>query len=153
MSCGKQTAVISFLLLNWLSIANGKLWETKPEIEARYGHPTRVEDHVVGKTYVYNYNRITVLVTFLNGKSQSEVYSRTDGKYLVPVEVVHLLELNTVAKHTWAMANGMFVLVNSVRKGKPIAIAARYPDTAYPRRFSFCTADFVKKFGGEADRN
>lgn len=141
--------LILFSSLTLLSVCNAsaKLWESKAELDARYGQPIRVEDHVVGKTYVYNFKRFTVLVTLLDGKSQSELYSRSDGKYLVPIEVINLLNLNTIPNHNWEPTDGMFGLVDSVRKGRPVAVAARSPDSAYPRTFHFCTAEFVKKFG------
>lgn len=129
------------------AIVHGKLWQTKAEVDATYGPPLSVEEHAAGKTYVHHYKGFTVLVTYLNGKSQSELYSRTNGKYLVPIEIIEIESLNTLPNHQWDVGNGMFVLIDPIRKGPPVAVAARAPDTAYPRTFHLCTAEFVKKFG------
>jgi hypothetical protein len=142
----KRLVLISLLVATWLPSARGSLWESKAEIEARYGPAIRVEDHGAGKTYVYSFKRFTVLVTFLDGKSQSELYSRSDGKYLVPVEVLSLLQMNSSGK-TWEPTGTLFALVDPVRRGRPIAIAARSPGSAYPRTLHICTSDFVKRFG------
>jgi hypothetical protein len=139
--------LVHLLALAAVPTTNARLFETRPELEAKYGQPIKVENHAYGKLYTYNYKRFRVLVTFLDGKSQSELYVRADGKRLVPVEVLKLSAMNSLG-NTWTTGNGMFVLVNPSTRGHPIAVSACYPDnTAYPLSLHICTADFVKKFG------
>jgi hypothetical protein len=98
-----------------------------------------------------------VVVTFLDGKSQSELFYRSDNKYLVPIEVGKLMEMNSRENYTWYPGNRMFVLIlrwpgfpnetNAKKRGPAIAIAARFPDSANPWSFHICTAEFAKKFG------
>lgn len=127
-------------------------------VEARYGKPLRVEGNENhGTVCTYNFQRFHVVVTFLNGQSQSELYYRSDNKYLAPIEIAKLMETNSRENYTWYPTNQMFALIPrwpgfpnetpAKKRGPPIAIAARFPDTAYPWSFHICTAEFVKKFG------
>ena|SRR6266487_3199330 len=140
-------------LLFFLPSAKGRLWETRGQVEARYGKPLQGR----GDVSTYNFQRFHVLVTFVNGQSQSELYYRSDNKYLVPIEVGKLMEMNSRENYTWVPGDRMFVLIprwpgfpnetNMKRRGPPIAIAARFPDTRNPWSLHICTAEFVKKFG------
>jgi hypothetical protein len=76
-------------------------------MEARYGKPLQVHGDVV----TYNFQRFHVVVTFLNGQSQSELYYRSDNKYLVPIEVGKLMEMNSRENYTWYPAERMFALI------------------------------------------
>ena len=117
-------------------------------VEARYGKPLRVQGNEnQGTICTYDFGRFHVVVTFLNGQSQSELYYRSDNKYLVPIEVLKLQLMNVRKNYVWEMNRGMFVLVDAQRRGKPIAIAVRFPDYTYPWSFHICTAEFVKRFG------
>jgi hypothetical protein len=107
----------------------------------------RDENGNEGTVCTYNFQRFHVVVTFLNGQSQSELYYRSDNKRLVSVEILKLQSMTLRGNYVWTVGNGMFVLVDAQRRGKPIAIAARFPDTTYPSSFHICTAEFVRKFG------
>jgi hypothetical protein len=141
------------ILIGLLAIAfdptgNAALWESRAMVEGRYGKPLRVEgNESQGTVCTYNFQRFHVVVTFLNGQSQSELYYRSDNQRLAPIENLKLQLMNARENYLWEMRNGMFVLLNAQRGGKPIAIAARFPDTLYPWSFHICTAEFVKKFG------
>lgn len=124
------------------------LWQSKAVVEARYGKPLRAEgNEKEGTVCTYNFQRFHVVVTFLNGQSQSELYYRSDNKRLVPVEILKLQSMTLRENYIWTVGNGMFVLVDAQRRGKPIAIAVRFPDYTYPWSFHICTAEFVKRFG------
>ena len=140
--------LMGLVAVTFLPSASGRLWETKGQVEARYGKPLRVEgNESQGTVCTYNFQRFHVVVTLLNGQSQSELYYRSDNKRLAPIEMLKLQLMNVRENYIWEMRNGMFVLVDAQRRGKPIAIAARFPDTTYPWSFHICTAEFVKKFG------
>ena len=127
---------------------NAGLWESRAVVEARYGKPLRAEgNEKEGTVCTYNFQRFHVVVTFLNGQSQSELYYRSDNKRLVPREILKLQSVTLRENYIWTVGNGMFVLVDAQRRGKPIAIAVRFPDYTYPWSFHICTAEFVKRFG------
>ena len=93
-------------------------------VEGRYGKPLRVEGNEnQGTVCTYNFQRFHVVVTFLNGQSQSELYYRSDNKRLVPIEILKLQSMTLRENYVWTVGNGMFVLVDAQRRGKPIAIA------------------------------
>jgi len=139
--------LIGLLAIAFVPTGKAGLWESRAVVEARYGKPLRVEGNEnQGTVCTYNFQRFHVVVTFLNGQSQSELYYRSDNKRLVPVEVLKLQSMNLRENYVWTVGNGMFVLVDAQRRGKPIAIAARFPDTTYPWSFHICTAELVKSF-------
>jgi hypothetical protein len=59
--------------------AGACLWETKAELDARYGKPISTFDNAYGKNYIYRFKQFQVLVTLLGGKSQSEVYQHSNN--------------------------------------------------------------------------
>lgn len=150
--------IIGLLAIALVPTGKAGLWESRAVVEARYGKPLRVEGNEnQGTVCTYNFKRFHVVVTFLNGQSQSELYYRSDNKYLAPIEIGKLMETNSRENYTWYPTNQMFALIPrwpgfpnetpAKKRGPPIAIAARFPDTAYPWSFHICTAEFVKKFG------
>ena len=140
--------LIGLLAIVFVPTSKAVLWESRAMVEARYGKPLRVQGNEnQGTICTYDFGRFHVVVTFLNGQSQSELYYRSDNKYLVPIEVLKLQLMNVRKNYVWEMNRGMFVLVDAQRRGKPIAIAARFPDTENPWSLHICTAEFVQKFG------
>ena len=141
------------ILVGLLGIAsvptvNAGLWESRAVVEAHYGKPLRAEgNEKEGTVCTYNFRRFHVVVTFLGGQSQSELYYRSDNQRLVPIEILKLQSMTRRENYVWTVGNGMFVLVDAQRRGKPIAIAVRFPDYTYPWSFHICTAEFVRKFG------
>src|SRR5215510_1827775 len=78
------------------------LWETKEQVEAQYGKPIHCDgDQSHGIVCKYNYQHFHVVVTFFDGKSQSELFYRSDNKYLVPIEVGKIMEMNPQENYTW----------------------------------------------------
>jgi len=153
-----RSILLGLIAVTFLPSARGRLWETREQVEARYGKPLQVH----GDVATYNFQRFHVVVTFLNGQSQSELYYRSDNKYLVPIEVGKLMEMNSRENYTWYPANRMFALIprwpgfpnetNAKKRGPSIAIAARFPDTRDPWSFHICTAEFAKKFGNNPSK-
>ena len=140
--------LIGLLAIVFVPTSKAVLWESRAVVEARYGKPLRTEgNEKEGTVCTYNFPRFHVVVTFLNGQSQSELYYRSDNQRLVPREILKLQLMNVRKNYVWEMYQGMFVLVDAQRRGKPIAIAVRFPDAEYPWSLHICTAEFVQKFG------
>ena len=76
-----RTLILGALLALVTSRANARLWETIPQIEARYGHAleTSPGDAPGEEDRKYRYKDFYVLVTFLYGRSDVEWYFHTDG--------------------------------------------------------------------------
>lgn len=148
-----RIVLIAMFAVLFLSSARARLWENRAQMETRYGKPLKVE----GDVATYNFQRLHVLVTFVNGQSQSELYYRSDNKYLVPIEVLKLDEMNSRENYTWVPSGRISVLIprwpdfpnetNLKKRGPVIAISARFPDTRNPWSLHICTAEFAKKFG------
>jgi hypothetical protein len=137
--------VIAFVLAI-LTEADARLWETKAQIDARYGKPIRVDKDPNGDLYTYRFKQCYVLVTFLDGKSQSELYLRTDyASRLTSREIQEIFSMNTVGNSSWRTSDGIFALVPKAG-GHPIAVAA-YSANDKPPILGLSTADFVKKSG------
>jgi hypothetical protein len=142
---------IGLLAIPFVSTGKAALWKSRAEVEARYGKPLRVEGSGnAGTVCTYNFQRFHVVVTFLSGQSQSERYYRSDNQRLVPMEILKLQSMSKRENYVWTAGNGMFLLVDAQRRGKPIAIAVRFPDYTYPWSFHICTAEFVRQFGVKA---
>jgi hypothetical protein len=93
--------LIGMIAATLLPNARASLWEPREQVEARYGKPIHCDgDQSHGVVCTYNYQRFHVVVTFLDGKSQSELYYRSDNKYLVPIEFGKLLEMNSRENYT-----------------------------------------------------
>jgi hypothetical protein len=125
---------------------DARLWETKAEISARFGKPLRVDRDPAGDLYTYSFQQLNVVVTFLDGKSQSELYHRSDLKGGLTQQQIHqILSINTLRDTSWQTSEGIFVLVRKAG-GHPIAVGA-YSSDASPPILGISTADFVKKSG------
>jgi len=77
-----RTLIFTALLALATSRANARLWETIPQIEARYGHALQTfpGDAPSEEQRKYRYKDFYVLVTFLDGRSDDEWYFHVDGK-------------------------------------------------------------------------
>jgi hypothetical protein len=141
--------LIGVIAVTLLPSARGRLWETREQVAARYGKPIHCDgDQNHGIVCTYNYQRFRVVVTFLDGKSQSELFYRADNKYLVPIEILKIDAMNMREHYVWEPRGRISVLVQEQnQRGQPIAISARFPDTRNPWSFHICTAEFAKKFG------
>jgi hypothetical protein len=102
-----QIVLIALLVVLSLPSASARLWENRAQVETRYGKPLKVE----GDVATYNFQRLHVLVTFVNGQSQSELYYRSDNKYLVLIEVLKLDEMNSRENYTWVPSGRISVLI------------------------------------------
>jgi hypothetical protein len=136
------TAVVVFTVVH----TDARLWETKAEIGARFGKPIRIDKDPAGDLYTYRFQQFNVVVTFLDGKSQSELYVRSDyTSRLTQKQVQEILSMNTIRNTGWRTSEGIFALVPKAG-GHPVAVGAYSPD-ASPPVLGVCTADFVKKSG------
>jgi hypothetical protein len=125
--------------------ADARLWETKAELDARYGKPTRTYNDADGKHYIYRFKQYQVQVMLLDGKSQIELYHHINNSGLTPTEIQMFLSLNALGNSWRVTEEGMFALVKP-SGGDPIAVGMYVPG-ASPPSLSVLTADFAKKAG------
>ncbi|EDY19246.1 hypothetical protein CfE428DRAFT_3423 [Chthoniobacter flavus Ellin428] len=97
-SCGGG-AVLSFLVGMWFILAaplQARLGESPERLEARYGSPAKFLNGICTRDFqcTYHHNGMTIVVNFLDEKSQSERYSNDDGAPLKPEEIQTLMGLN-----------------------------------------------------------
>jgi hypothetical protein len=128
--------------------ADACLWETKAELDARYGKPIRTFDNEYGKNYIYRFKQFEVQVVLFDGKSQSEVYRHSnDNSDLTLKEWETLLSLNQLGNGWRATEEkGMFALVKP-SGGDPIAVALWGLKSQPMGILMVVTADFAKKAG------
>jgi hypothetical protein len=122
------------------------LWETKAEITARLGRPTRIDKDPNGEIFTYKFEQFSVSVTFLRGRSQRELYARNDRmSQITPRDIDHIVSMNTHSDATWQASERVFCLVPK-GGGHPIAVAA-YVFGTKPPFLALFTTEFVKKAG------
>jgi hypothetical protein len=127
--------------------ASARLWETKAELDKRYGKPANYEKNEDGDNFAYVFGEFEVIVTLLGGKSQSELYSRRDGQSLMPDQISMILSLNALGNDWRLNEEGVYCLVKPAG-GRPIALAI-YELFSGPPVLGVCTPDFVKKKSGQ----
>ena len=80
----KLTKTITCLILSsscflWANSALGRVGESESQIDHRYGKPTGKWDDYVGYKKLYHWHGFDVMVTFVDGVSQREMFNRTAG--------------------------------------------------------------------------
>jgi hypothetical protein len=76
--------------------AQARLGESLSRIEARYGIPVQIENGTCARAFqcTYKHAGITIVVHFLDEKSQYESYSSDNGEPMDEAELQRLLEAN-----------------------------------------------------------
>ena len=113
--------------------ADARLGETKAELDARYGPSVkRLEADPGEEMLEYRHKDLFVLVTFVQGKSESEIYGHQDGKTpLSQNEIQSFLNINSFGKH-WEKSPE--IPVWSLGGSDPrtwVALAAYYPKSPH----------------------
>src|SRR3712207_2018087 len=85
---------------------SARLWETQAQLEKRCGKPSSVNKDPNGDIYTYHVEQYEVLVTFLDRRSQSELYVRRDSRPLTPQDIQKILSMNA-AGNTWRKSEGI----------------------------------------------
>jgi hypothetical protein len=106
-----------------------RLGETKGQLDARYGASVKQLKADSGEEmFEYRHSDFFVVVTFVRGKSESEIYAHQDGKTpLSEKEIKSFLNINSFGKH-WERSPD--IPVWSLGGSDPstwIALAAYYP--------------------------
>jgi hypothetical protein len=73
-----------------------RLGETPERVEARYGVPVKVENGMSARDFqcTYKHGGITIVVHFLDEKSQDECFANDNGDPIAADELQRLLEVN-----------------------------------------------------------
>jgi hypothetical protein len=141
-----ERLLIVILAIAMLSTSvSARLWETKAELDKRYGKPENNEKNEYGDNFTYRFGEFWVDVTLLEGKSQSELYSRRDGQALMPDQINTILSLNALGNE-WRLSEGVYCLAKPA-SGHSIAVGI-YEPFSDPPVLRVCTPDFVKKESG-----
>src|SRR5262245_7088782 len=87
--------------------AQARLGQTQQEVTEEMGKPVKVESapKTGESTCVYQFKKFGVVVTFINGKSQQEIFLKTDGSELTAEDLAEGLKLN-VGESKWIEAKG-----------------------------------------------
>jgi hypothetical protein len=129
--------------------AHARLWETVAQIENRFGPPVQTWAVKSGEQdRRYRYKQYKVLVTYVNGRSASELYMHADTASLFPdAEVKSLLDDHSLGNR-WErpLAEPMWYMT-AHGKNERIAAAAYYPKL--PRvgepAFTVLTATYARR--------
>jgi hypothetical protein len=142
---------LTFALTSLLSSrADARLWETVVQAEARFGRPLKVTrgDLPGEEDRKYRWKGFLLLVTYVGGKSENELYMHSDmQKPFSNEEVQSLLKLSSAGKR-WdkPRSEPMWYLIDSDGKTQ-IAAAAYYPKL--PRvnapAFTAVTATYARR--------
>ena len=91
----KKLLALAFVF-SALSVQAG-IGETKQQVEARYGKPvtpgTKPTNGIGDLELAYDWKEFFVIVTYLDGRSLSEIISRQDDKRILIPEIESLLKL------------------------------------------------------------
>src|SRR5262249_28378311 len=81
-----------------LCSAEARLGETEPQIQQRYGNPiTLLPSHAgdPGPTKCYSADGFIISITYVNGGSVREIFSKTNKTKLTDAEIQNTLKANT----------------------------------------------------------
>jgi hypothetical protein len=141
----RATLIITLAALVFARSASACLWDTRPEVEKRYGKPIGSAETPSGKSFTYKFKQFIVMVEFLDGRSQNEHYFRYDNKQITPEETQQLLSMNA-REHTWRKFNdSVFALVPNAG-GRAVGVAFHAVRGEGLRVLTIRTSDFDKKF-------
>lgn len=146
-----RVAIVLFLVAVVGERAPACLRETKDEIQRRYGQSENAPQSPSGDESVeYRYKDFIVIVTFVAGKSEQEIFFHRDLKTpLSEGEIQSLLALNSFGQQ-WERSPELPVW--SLGGSDPrnwVALAAYYPQSAQHAApaLGIMTTDYARKHG------
>lgn len=77
-----KTTTLLALIFCWFLFANAglaRVGENESQVDHRYGKPAGKWDDYIGYKKLYHWHGFDVLVTFVDGVSEREMFNRTDG--------------------------------------------------------------------------
>jgi hypothetical protein len=78
MKTPKLLILISGFLL-CANVAFARVGETEAQVDHRYGKPAGKWDDYIGSKKLYHWHGFDVMVTFVDGVSQREMFNKSDG--------------------------------------------------------------------------
>jgi len=89
-------ALIFTLLIAGAGIAHARIGETEAQIKARFGDAVQTYSNDAGVwPKEYRFNDFLILVSYVKGRSYSEMYKHVDGASLTDAETEALLKANS----------------------------------------------------------
>jgi hypothetical protein len=145
-------AATAFLLACALAQhASARLRDTKAQVEERFGRSTKTAQAQPGEEALeYRYKDFIVIVTFVAGKSEQEIFVHQDLKTpLSDSEIQSLLDMNSFGQRWEKSAE---IPVWSLAGSDPhgwVALAAYFPKSPQyvAPGLGIMTADYAKKHG------
>jgi hypothetical protein len=126
--------LLSVLFLS-ASPLQARLGESPIRVEARYGAPMKVENGVCARDFecTYRHGGMTIVVHYLDEKSQYESYSNESGDSIAADEIQRLLEINrrggkwklkddTSSGKKWELNSGEATAVYEPQPGRALEI-------------------------------
>ena len=100
MRSGLGAFVVLFTTVIWPSSTTARLDETQIKIVARYGEPVDVYRDVKGRTgYIHHSGGYLIMVQYIDGISQDEVYAKEDDAELTQLEIDSILAANAQGRN------------------------------------------------------
>ena len=96
-----KTTALLILISGFFSFANSTLarvGETEEQVDHRYGKPAGKWDDYVGYKKLYHWHSFDVMVTFVDGVSQREMFNKTLGG-LDPHDQKYLAKISGMGKN------------------------------------------------------
>ena len=109
------------LLAMVASVAHARIGETEAQIEARYGKPLKTD----GDFKAYTANGFTIIVTFLDGRSEGEMFEKPDRAAFSENELAMLMTANGGGRK-WTDATPQFDFVRKMWRSADGNLTAVY---------------------------
>ena len=94
----KTTTIVILSFLLFAKLAPARVGETEEQVDHRYGKPAGKWDDYVGYKKLYHWHNFDVMVTFLDGISQREMFNRPVGG-LDPHDQKYLAKVSSLGKN------------------------------------------------------
>ena len=85
----------------WLSPVSARIGETEAQIETRYGKKITAMDLAYGRSWVYGHAGMVIVVTYREGLTALEMYSKQDKTAFTDTEIGVFMKANGGDRFVW----------------------------------------------------